>query len=91
MGNERGLSLGEGNDTGGFNHRESFHYTGIAWLLCTFVMYSQWDSYHFKLHKGSTHNGCLCWAPLRGNVRFAVNVIGACEASSTVESDFKTV
>ena len=28
--------------------------------------------------------------PLRGNVRFA-NVIRACEASSTVESDFKTV
>ena len=36
-----GFSPLVGNDTSGFNHREFFHYRlGIAWLLCTFVMYS---------------------------------------------------
>ena len=80
-----------GNDTGGFNHRESFHHTGIAWLLCTFVMYFQWDNYHFKLHNPVRIMVAFVGPPLRGNVRLSVNVIRACEASSTVESDFKTV
>ena len=79
------------NDTGGFNHRESFHYRlGIAWLFCTFVMYSQWDNYHFKLHNPVRIMVAFVGPPLRGNVSFA-NVMRACEARSTDESDFKTV
>jgi hypothetical protein len=51
VGNERGLSIGEENDAGGFNHRESFcplpPWDCLA--RCTFVMYFQWDNYHLKL------------------------------------------
>jgi hypothetical protein len=47
----RGIHPWEGNDAGGFNHREPFrplHGDCLAW--CTFVMYFRWDNYHFKLY-----------------------------------------